>query len=496
MFINTSVFVFAQDQNIVFADQDFIVNADWFSATPIEYNGEPLEEGNRKDTLVIVEGGEGMQDFVDHGEIGYDEDEDAHVYLAEMVFPFSIALYTDADIEDVYTWTSNRESFEWLELRTYLNVYDDNPHKENYKVRWNTIGVSNFDSNEYNGAIKMTTAIQPNLAVQKGDTITMKGAEFTIPDLEIFTSKVVVTERTYGVCDDAQNFYSSEQAPTPIKKQDLPDSFASTVGRSDAGGECGDGYNDATENEQRAKPLLLDAGIHKRQIIRGVTYTTGGLGQGFASAPPKGTTWGFTDDQNDDKDTFDFFIPIKLRPNSFYDIETFNIRHKKLWVDRHKEAWYEALVGFRHGVFDTADEYTEKVKRTIGLGVQNIFLKMSMEAHVSILMSVHPEGVESESVLEDPENYASDILWDNTIWGQTEAQVTITEGEDLLDLFGLPDLFGGLFGEVGAWLTLALIGIAIIIVIFIIIKLLGKRKKASEKGTKSIVNVFTGKSDK
>jgi len=445
------------------ADQAIILNSDWLSASIVSFNGQPLDYTGKLGRLNLDVGGYGMKDFVNHGEIAYDKESETRIYMAEMNFIVSDVLYTDCMIDDVYPDRGeSRTSKEWLELTTmqhWMNGYRPlwgDIDNDKYSIEYNRISTGVIDSHEYDGPVRMQLIISPDLPIKDGDTIEIQGSTFLVPDIRIFIENVEMIERTYGVCDDPINLYSETEGIIHIRKEDIS-STSISQGKSAAEGQCGDGlektYPDTMPyaGKTTAEDEIDWAGVKNREIIYGVTHTSGSMGQSFASSPTIGSVWSRTDDYNDADDIFEFDTHIRIKPNIFYDMERFDLRHTYLYVDRYKEVIFPD-----YGLCDIKNEYVDTITRIVGLGVQNIFIKMKYQVKVTMLLAVQPTSEEGENILEDPEIMQGDIIWDNTIGGTTDAKATVVQprgwNTDIEDWFtGIGDWLDDMIDGLDEW---------------------------------------------
>ncbi|MFX0076656.1 MAG: hypothetical protein ACFE96_14530 [Candidatus Hermodarchaeota archaeon] len=440
------------------ADQAFIINPDWLSVQATEFGGQSFDYTGKLDRLTVDIGGYGMSNFINHGEIAYDSETETHVYMAEMIFPVSVVMYTDCMITDVYpdyyTYTSNHE---WLKLKTFrtwfFGAYKDGIVTNEYEVKYKNIATGSIDSQEYDGNLRLKAEITPDLPIEEGGTITINGATFNVPDIRVFIESANMVERSYGVCDDPQNFYTDNDGVIEVRKEDLTDlDYSHNSG--EAKDQCGDGLesNHAVpyEGKTTAKDEIRWSGVHDRERYYGVTYTSDDIGQSFASSPSVGTTWSRADDLSDYDEVFEFDVHTRIKPNIFYDMERFELRYSYLLVDR-----YEEILWPEYGLCEIREQCVDTRTRIIGLGVQNLFIKMKYELKATMLLSIQPTSEEGESILEDPEVYQGDILWDNTIGGTTDAKATVTSPrtwiDDIADTWS--DLFGGAFDYLDHWLN-------------------------------------------
>ena len=313
MTLNLAVSVWGET---LFADQEIVVNQSWFSASPVSYNGHALDASYRYDRLNVHEGGEGMTNFINHGRIAYDEDNGTAVYLAEMTFPFYTSIFTDCAIDDIYDHHTEDVEKEWLRLITYTNWgARDGQKNEYYNAKWKNIVIDEYHSHEYDGSVKITTQVRPNLPIKEGDTIMIGGTEFRIPDIDIYVNKIVVADRKIGVADDPnQNFYTSEVNMIPVETSSVETSVQDDgrAAHAAAVDDCGDGYTKRNDEDYDAQWHIAQAGTNIADIKYGVTYTSGEVAQSFVSSASVGQTWGFTDDLNPAEDIFDFNIPIRI----------------------------------------------------------------------------------------------------------------------------------------------------------------------------------------
>ena len=462
MLQNTVPIVYGQtdtEQDFL-GDNALLINSDWLQTEPVSFNGIDIGDDRKYERLSIDHGGQGMQEFINHGEVAYDEDEDIHVYMATMTFLESYVIYTDVMIDDAYdhyTGTSNRE---WLKLKTFrtwfLGYYRDDIEYEEYDLSYSNIHINNMDPHEYDGNLQISAIVTPNLAVQEGGYMTIEGQEFYIPDIQIYISESKLVDRTYGVCDDPQNFYTENDNVIEVRKENLEDLAIHGESDNDAEDATGDGrYKDWTNVGSTPDEMINWAGMHDIRRTYGVTYTSGVIGQAFASTPTIGSIWDQPEDLNDADDVFDFNVPVRIKPNIFYDKEDFDINHAYLYVDRFKE-WFLP----EWGLCDVKEVYTESRDRIIGLGVQNIFAMMDFEFEVTMLMAVVPTGEEGVEVLEDPEIEQGDIIWDNALGGVTDARSPVSQPDnwwtELLDNLGdFPDILDwlqdGMAGLLDGW---------------------------------------------
>lgn len=445
-----------EETTATIGDQAFIINPDWLSVQATEFNGKPLDYTGKQDRLNIDIGGYGMTNFINHGEVAYDKETDTHVYMAEMDFPVWAVVYTDCMITDVYpNYITDTKSHEWLELTTMQHwaggvrqFWGDINHNT-YDVTYNRIGTGVVDTQEYDGNLRLNVIINPDLPIDEGGVIYINGVEFNVPNIRVFIESANLIERSYGVCDDPQNFYTENDGVIEVRKENLVNTDFSQ-GKSSAKDECGAGldhnYPDNMPYAGRttAEDEISWAGVHDITRFYGVTYTTNDIGQAFASSPAVGTTWSRSDDLNDYDEIFNFDTHIRIKPNMFYDMERFDIRHTYLYVDRYKETVFPD-----YGLCDIKDEYVDTHTRIIGLGVQNIFIKMEYNFKVTMLLAIQPTSEEGQDILEDPEVYQGDIIWDNTIGGTTDAKATVAQpsgwGTDLADSWNK------FWSDTGAW---------------------------------------------
>ncbi len=456
-FITTPTYVRAEEPvsgaagNI--GDKAFIINSDWLAVSVDEFNGQPLDYTGKLGRLNIDVGGYGMTNFVNHGEIAFDAETETHVYMAEMNFPVSVVIYTDAMIDDVYpdhyTGTGDEE---WLALKTFrtwfFSYYQGDINYNTYDVTYSNIYTGAIDTHEYDGNLRLKAIISPDLPIEEGGTITINGAAFKVPNIRVFIESVDLIERTYGVADDPQNFYTDNDGVIEVRKEDLM-SLDFSSGSSGAKSQAGDGLdgNHATPYEGRttARDKIRWAGVHNRVRYYGVTYTAGQVGQAYASSPTVGSTWSRSDDLNDYDEVFEFDSHIRIKPNIFYDMERFDVRHTYLYVDRYKESFLP-----EYGLCDIKDEYVKTKTRIIGLGVQNIFIKMKFNFKVTMLLAVQPTSEEGEKILEDPEVYQGDIIWDNSIGGITDAKASVAEPRTWAT--DIADSWDKFWSDTGAWI--------------------------------------------
>lgn len=444
--------VFGVEEQDMLEGDALVINADWLQTEPVSFNGHDIGNDRKYERLSIDHGGQGMQEFINHGEVAYDEDEDIHVYMATMTFLESYVFYTDVMIDDAYTHYTSTTNREWLKLKTFrtwfFGYYKDDIQYEEYDLSYRSIHIQGVNTHEYDGNLKISAIVTPNLAVQEGGYMTIKGQEFYIPDINIYLSEAKLVDRYYGTCDDPQNFYTKNDDVIEIRKENIDSlhvSGESSGTRDDIEDDCDDGLEKDWTNTGSTPEKMIDwAGMHDIRRTYGVTYTSSQVGQAFACTPTVGSIWDQPEDLNDADDIFEFLIPIRIKPNIFYDKEDFDINHAYLYVDRYKE---DILPEW--GLCDIKEVYTESRDRIIGLGVQNIFAMMDLEFEVTMLMAVVPTGEEGEEILEDPEVYQGDIVWDNAIGGTTDAQAPVAQPENWWNTFW-DDLGMGL-DEWGDW---------------------------------------------
>lgn len=426
-------FAIAAEEEDFLSGDALIINSDWIETEPVSFNGHDIGDDRKYGRLSIDHGGQGMTEFINHGEVAYDEEEDIHVYMATMTFLESYVVYTDVMIDDAYDHGTGTTSREWLKLKTFrtwfYGYYKDGIQYEEYDVSYKSIRIHSVNTHEYDGNLRIYARVRPNLAVEEGGYMTINGHQFYIPDIRVYLSEAKLVDRRYGVCDDATNLYTYNDDVIEIRKEDLQDLSTPGDGSSTKNGiedDCGSGWEkDWTGEGTTPEKMTRWGGLHNIRRTYGVTYTSGQVGQAFACTPTVGSVWDQPEDLNDYDEEFEFLVPIRIKPNLFYDKEDFDINHAYLYVDRYKEDWLPEW-----GLCDMKEVYTESRDRIVGLGVQNIFAMMDFEFEVTMLMAVVPTGEEGEEILEDPEVYQGDIIWDNAIGGTTEAHAPIAQPEN------------------------------------------------------------------
>lgn len=380
-----------------------IISTDILSVDLGSFQDNTPGDGSGK--LDYITGGFDLISFENLGQYGQPNYETGEViYRAKVKWGLEVNAWTSALFRNIYPNINinNVEEQIYLSIQYWRHVNCLLTGLGHYQSSTPTYGIkfydidfgSSYKQHDYHGSIPIIVGIDPGL--KYSGEITVAGQAFTVPTLtsDILYTKIV--DMRGGECGSYVDRYSNQgfsTASVTIKTD--PDLFDS-------------GVDKITEdfNEKGIGGITKDSNdtVWVQQSVYDLSY--------------KGSTMHASGVSNEQA----FSLPVHIQPEVTKLRNYFNLMKGGFH-------WYSCCGKYRKAVWSV----DERIQRDVSVHVQNIFVHYDLEMESDLFMTCRFSGEISETFLEDPNLVISDMIWDQSIWGDEKVEIElIDEGVDWL----------------------------------------------------------------
>jgi len=352
-----------------------------------------------------------------------------YLYYSEVVFSAIVMHYTKITKEDAFIGLNmdHKTSILMLHLVGFPPLTNTPGRNNAWYIHVPDISWNALHKHEYNGYTPLRLSINGDLSGLEGKTVNgveIKGTEF----LYKFTGIRRVSDETGLIGQYEDIFIDAGPSEGKVTATPLRGAWS--------------GPSDVPVVAQRLNSMNLGWNsitdpIFREGYIQQKTIDVPGVSLNPTQAGP-----------------LSIQLPVRIRPQISDYVRYTSVTHCDYFSYR-----YDCFLGIGNGIIGTPSAVTTPYPTTAGVRVDNVYIKEKYEFRVSLVATVHYDSEAGGTDFNNPTFEQGDVIWDTTMQGATDVDISIQDEFDLFDLGNM--LFEGLTWIITVVITLGVIYIVI-----------------------------------